>query len=166
MGRGVRSFKSWLFRGPRVKTERPIPPLSSRSRLNVPFFFLSESSSLFFFLRLVVCPGAHSQWIERNPFSGCELAFFFSFSSRLFFFVSSRIEKKKKKAQGEHRPGEREREKESRGSFSALSVMGSLSLTLSLFLFLLWFFFQSLPLTAIHRLHRPKLLDLSPLTTM
>lgn len=144
MGRGVRSFKSWLFRGPRVKTERPIPPLSSRSRLNVPFFFLSESSSLFFFfLRLVVCPGAHSQWIERNPFSGCELAFFFSFSSRLVFFVSSRIEKKKKKHRESIAPV-REREKESQGSFSALSVIGSLSLTLSLFLFLLWFFFFSL----------------------
>lgn len=107
------------------------------------FFSFREQFAFFFFLRLVVCPGAHSQWIERNPFSGCELAFFFSFSSRLVFFVSSRIEKKKKKAQGEHRPGEREREKESRGSFSALSVMGSLSLTLSFrFSFSCGFFFS------------------------
>lgn len=142
MGRGVRSFKSWLFRGPRVKTERPIPPLSSRSRLNVPFFFLSESSSLFFFLRLVVCPGAHSQWIERNPFSGCELAFFFSFSSRLVFFVSSRIEKKKKKHRESIAPV-RERERKRVGGVLVLCQSWGLSLSLCLcFSFSCGFFFS------------------------
>lgn len=106
------------------------------------FFSFREQFAFFFFLRLVVCPGAHSQWIERNPFSGCELAFFFFFIAFVFFCVLAN--RKKKKKHRESIAPVREREKESRGSFSALSVMGSLSLTLSLFLFLLWFFFFSL----------------------
>lgn len=105
------------------------------------FFSFREQFAFFFFLRLVVCPGAHSQWIERNPFSGCELAFFFFFIAFVFFCVLAN--RKKKKKHRESIAPVREREKESRGSFSALSVMGSLSLTLSFrFSFSCGFFFS------------------------
>ena len=84
-----------------------------------------------FFKAFIVCPGAHSQWIERSPFSGRALAFS---SSVAFVFSCPRVKKKKKKKQHRESAGERERkrEKESQGSFSALSVMGSLSLSLCL----------------------------------
>lgn len=106
------------------------------------FFSFREQFAFFFFLRLVVCPGAHSQWIERNPFSGCELAFFFSFSSRLVFFVSSRIEKKKKKHRESIAPV-RERERKRVGGVLVLCQSWGLSLSLCLcFSFSCGFFFS------------------------
>ena len=57
-----------------------------------------------------MCLGAHSQWIERSPFS--RSLFFLLHRVCFYFFVLANRKKKKKKAQGEHRLGERERERE------------------------------------------------------
>lgn len=171
-GRGVRSFKSWLFRGPRVKTERPIPPLSSRSRLNVPFFFFPRAVRFlffYFFFFKACCVSGRTQSVDREePVLWLRARFFFFFFIAFGFFCVLANRKKKKKKHRESIAPVRERERKRVGGVLVLCQSWGLSLSLCLFVSLspVVFFFRSLPLTAIHRLHRPKLLDLSPLTTM
>lgn len=105
------------------------------------FFSFREQFAFFFFLRLVVCPGAHSQWIERNPFSGCELAFFFFFIAFVFFCVLAN--RKKKKKHRESIAPVRERERKRVGGVLVLCQSWGLSLSLCLcFSFSCGFFFS------------------------
>lgn len=128
------------FWGPQVKRERDGYLLCTLGVTSTFLFNISTNSLL---LRLVVCPGTQSvDWEEL----------FLAVHLFLIPFVFCPCES----TEGTPPPWEA-------GDFSALSVIISFALS---FFFSFSSGFQSLPLTAIHRLHRPKLLDLSLLTTM
>ena len=82
----------------------------------------------FFFKAFIVCPGAHSQWIERSPFSGRALAFS---SSVAFVFSCPRVKKKKKKKNSTGRAPVRERERERKRVRGVLVLCQSWALSLS-----------------------------------
>ena len=85
---------------------------------------------LFFFKAFIVCPGAHSQWIERSPFSGRALAFS---SSVAFVFSCPRVKKKKKNSTGRAPVRERERERKRVRGVLVLCQSWALSLSHSVF---------------------------------
>ncbi len=138
-GGGSRSFKSWLLRSTCKKREMDTSSLILLSPQRS-FFNISMSSFAF----KACCVSGHTVSRLRRAVPGCAFVF------DPICFLSSR----------KHR----ENIAPVRGR-GILVLCQSESLSPSL-CFSFFSGFQSLPLPAIHRLHRPKLLDLLTLTTM